>query len=222
MSSLATPITGTPSIPRRSSRYSARNVCLRARSPVMPKATRASDVRVLTGGKLSLGSRARCLTPRAELLGQRHVLGRRAAVVAPGLEYAGQLVEPGFGDEHRTTLLAELALAHDRVPVAIGAEGHGGVVDVEGAEPVTPDPSGEFVDHLVQRVARPHVVARGEQVAGVQADAEALAAAGRLQQLGEFLERASERAAGPRRVFEEQRATLGLGQRLLDHLAGAL
>ena len=42
MSSLATPMIGQSSSPRRSSRYSARNVIRRARSPVMPKMTSTS------------------------------------------------------------------------------------------------------------------------------------------------------------------------------------
>ncbi len=39
MSSLATPMIGQSSMSRRSSRYRARNVILRARSPVIPKIT---------------------------------------------------------------------------------------------------------------------------------------------------------------------------------------
>ena len=51
-------------------------------------------------------------------------------------------------------------------------------------------------------------------MAGVQAHAEALVAAGRVEQRGELLERAPERPAGARGVLEVQRAGLALGQRL--------
>ena len=59
-------------------------------------------------------------------------------------------------------------------------------------------------------------------MAGVEADAEALAAAGRLEQRGELAEGAPERPARARRVLQVQRAALGLGQRLADDRAGAL
>ena len=70
--------------------------------------------------------------------------------------------------------------------------------------------------------ARADVVARGEQVAGVQADAEPLVAAGDLDQPRQLLERAPERAARAGGVLEVQRAVLGLRERLGDHRAGAL
>src|ERR1700733_6371843 len=205
MSSAATPITGTFSSSRRSSRYSDRNVILRARSPVMPNTTRASDSRSLMAGNLALGSRSRGLTPRAQLLGQRHVLGRGTAVVASGLEHARQLLEPGFGDEHGATLLSELTFAHDRVAIAVGSEPDDRIVDVQGAKSIAPDRSVEIVDDPGQRVASPHVVTRREQMAGVEADAKAIAAAGGVDQLRELLERAPERAAGSRRVLEQER-----------------
>ena len=84
------------------------------------------------------------------------------------------------------------------------------------AQPVAADDLVELVDHLAERLARADVVARGEQVAGVQADAEALLAAGELDQRGELLERAPERPARAGGVLEQQRARLGLRERLLD------
>ena len=51
-------------------------------------------------------------------------------------------------------------------------------------------------------------------MAGVEADAEARAAAAGLEQRRELLERAPERAAGAGGVLEMQRAALGLGERL--------
>ena len=51
-------------------------------------------------------------------------------------------------------------------------------------------------------------------MAGVQADAEPLAAAGELDQPRQLLERAPERPAGAGGVLEVQRAVLGLRERL--------
>ena len=59
-------------------------------------------------------------------------------------------------------------------------------------------------------------------MAGVQADAEPLVAAGELDQPRELLEGAPERAARARGVLEVQRAVLGLRERLRDHRAGAV
>ena len=68
----------------------------------------------------------------------------------------------------------------------------------------------ELVERLVEPVRRADVVARGEQMAGVQAHPEPLAAAGRLEQRGQLVERAPERAAGAGGVLEVQLAALGL------------
>ena len=51
-------------------------------------------------------------------------------------------------------------------------------------------------------------------MAGVQAQAEALVAAGGVDQRGQLVERAPERAAGAGGVLEVQRAGVALGQRL--------
>ena len=66
------------------------------------------------------------------------------------------------------------------------------------------------------------VVAGREQVAGVQADAEPLVAAGGVDQPRQLLERAAERAARAGGVLEVQRAVVGLGQRLGDRLRRAV
>ena len=58
-------------------------------------------------------------------------------------------------------------------------------------------------------------------MAGVEADAQPRAAAGALQQLGELLEGAPERAAGTGGVLEMQLAALALRERLTDRLPRA-
>ena len=117
---------------------------------------------------------------------------------------------------------ADLAVAEVAVAVAVGAERRCGVVDVQRAEPVEADHAVELVEHGGERLGGADVVAGGEQVAGVQADAEPLVAAGGLDQPRELLERAPERAAGAGGVLEVQRAVVGLGERLGDHLRRAL
>ena len=58
-------------------------------------------------------------------------------------------------------------------------------------------------------------------MAGVQAHAQALLRAGRVDQLRELVEGAPERAAGAGRVLEVQLAALAVGERLGDRLARA-
>ena len=97
-----------------------------------------------------------------------------------------------------------------------------GVVEVQRPEAVQPDDGVELVDHAAQPLRGPHVVARGEQVAGVQAHAEPLVAARQLDQRRELLERAPERPPGAGGVLEVQRAGLRLGERLRDRRRRAL
>ena len=59
-------------------------------------------------------------------------------------------------------------------------------------------------------------------MAAVDADADPLAGAGRLDEALQLVEVAAERPLGAGRVLEQDRAALGLGERLADDLAGAL
>ena len=92
---------------------------------------------------------------------------------------------------------------------------------MQRAEPVEADDRVEVVEHAGQPSGGADVVAGGEQVAGVQADAEPLAAAGRS------ISRASssnERPSVPPAPAVSSRCSgqsLGLRQRLGDHLRGA-
>ena len=116
--------------------------------------------------------------------------------------------------------LADLAVAEVHVAVAVRAERVHRVVAVQRAEPVEPDDAVELVQHLGQVVRGADVVARGEQVAGVEADAEPLVPAGDLDQPRQLLERAPERPARAGGVLEVQRAIVALVQRRGDHPAG--
>jgi hypothetical protein len=82
------------------------------------------------------------------------------------------------------------------------------------------------VHDLGELVGRRNVEAGGEHVARVEAKPDPLVAAGQVETLAQLLERASECVAGTGRVLEEQRAALGLRERvvqrvrrLLPHLA---
>jgi hypothetical protein len=57
-------------------------------------------------------------------------------------------------------------------------------------------------------------------MARIQTHSQPSRAAGRVQQFGQLLERAAQRAARAGGVLEVKRAPVGLGQRLLDHLPG--
>src|SRR4029079_11623891 len=116
--------------------------------------------------------------------------------------------------------LAHLALADVGVLVAIGAHRDGAVVDVQAAQPVEADQPVEAVDDPRQSLGLADVEAAREQVAAVDADAEPLAAAGRLDEHRQLLEVASERARRAGGVLEQHRTALRLGQRCADELAG--
>src|ERR1700721_1132228 len=87
---------------------------------------------------------------------------------------------------------------------------------VQAPEPDDPVALGK---RLVEALDGANLIARGEQVAGVQAHAEALVAACRIDQCRQFLERAPKRAPGAGGVLEMQRAALRFGQGLPDPLA---
>ena len=83
--------------------------------------------------------------------------------------------------------------------------------------PTTRSPSSSTAG---ERRRRADLIAGGEQVAGVQAQPEAVVPAAGVQQRRELLERAPERAAGAGRVLEVQRAALRVRERRGEHLAG--
>src|SRR3954471_2423594 len=167
-------------------------------------------------------ARARAAAPRAQLLGPRDLVGALVRADAGGLQDARQALEARLGEPHLGGLVAELAGPEHRVAVAVGAESDLGVVEVQRAEAVQADLGAAVVQDRSQAVGGAHVEARGVEVAGVQADAEAPVAAGRADQRGELGERAPERATGARGVLEVQRAAVALGQGLLDDGARAL
>ena len=73
----------------------------------------------------------------------------------------------------------------------------------------------------VDAAARADVIARGEQVAGIEAQADPGVPAARIEQARELLDGPPERSAGSGGVLEVQLASLALGERLAYALARA-
>ncbi len=128
------------------------------------------------------------------------------AVRSRGLDQRGQRLEPRLGEKHGQARLADLALAQVGVAVAVAAERDLRVVDMQAAQALETNLGFELVDDLAQGFDGPDLIAGGEQVAAVEARAETLVAAGKLDQLGELVEVAAERSRGSGRVLEQQRA----------------
>ena len=125
----------------------------------------------------------------------------------PGVSrVAGRPSKRGSERKAARPLLAHLALADVGVAVAAGAERGGGVVDVDGAEALEADLRVGFVEDRAEVGLVGDVVALDEEVAGVEAEAEALAAAGQLDQLGGLVEVAAEQAFVAGGLLEQQRA----------------
>src|SRR5919108_4280781 len=138
------------------------------------------------------------------------------------LEHAREPLEARLRQKGCAARAADLAVAEVLVAVDVGAERRLRVVDVQRPEAVEPDDAVELVEHPRERLGTADVVARREQVAGVEADGGPLAAAGQLDQPRQLLERAPERAARAGGVLEVQRAAVRLRERLGDHRGGAL
>ena len=79
-----------------------------------------------------------------------------------------------------------------------------------------------FVEHRREALGVGDVVALDEEVAGVEAEAEAPAAAGQLDQLRGLVEVAAEQPFVAGGLLEQERAGVAVLQRRRDHLRGAL
>ena len=120
--------------------------------------------------------------------------------------------------EEGAEALAELALEHVRVPVAVRAERRRRVVDVQRAQPVEPDPVVDLGERRRHGVRIADVDSRDVEVAGVEADAEPRVAVERVDERRELVDRAADRAAGAGRVLEQEPRLLGAA---VEHLRGA-
>ena len=87
------------------------------------------------------------------------------------------------------------------------------------AEALEADLGVGFVEDRGEVLGVGDVVALDEQVAGVEAEAEALAAAGQLDQLGGLVEVAAEQAFVAGGLLEQERAGVAVLERRGDHFA---
>src|SRR5947207_55217 len=120
-------------------------------------------------------------------------------VGARDLEVGTQVLE-GRMREECAEVFADQPLPDIRVPVAIRAERGRAVVDVEGTQPVEAQTLVDLVYQLVDRLRVGDVVAGGEEMARVEAHAEARMAVELLEQYFELVERAADRSAGAGRI----------------------
>ena len=97
-----------------------------------------------------------------------------------------------------------------------GAERRGCVVHVQRPQTVEPDPRPHLLQHRRHLLRLADVDAGDEEVAGVEADAEALVAVESGDDRRQLLERAADRTAGAGRVLEQEP---GRVRAVLEHLA---
>ena len=134
---------------------------------------------------------------------------------APGpSKRAGSFSKAGSDRKAAQPARADLALARHGVAVAVRAERCLRVVHVQAAQAADADGLLEVLDHLADLLRRRDVEAGREHVARVEAHAEALVAAGQVDQLAQLLEGAADRVAGAGGVLEQQAAPLRLGERV--------
>ena len=103
---------------------------------------------------------------------------RTLAILAGRLEDARQLRPARRRQERRAAVLAELAVADVGVAVAVRAERGLRVVEMQRADTSATELARALAQHAAHPAGGAYVIAGGEQVAGVQAHAEALVAAG--------------------------------------------
>src|SRR5919197_2200901 len=114
-------------------------------------------------------------TLRAQAPAQRDLLLARArALGSLRLDDARHAFEARLGEEHRAAPSPELTLADVRVAVAVGAQRRLGVVEVKRTEASLADDLQAVVEDSRQALLAADVEPRGEEVAGVQAYAQAL------------------------------------------------
>src|SRR3954465_14161154 len=113
------------------------------------------------------------------------------------------MLELRMGDED-AQVLAEHPVADVVVAVAVGAEWRLRVVHVQRAKAIEADLLVLLGEHLVELLLTSDVVTGDVEVAGVEADAEALVLPECAVERGELVDRASDRVAGARRVLDQE------------------
>src|SRR3989442_6275529 len=119
------------------------------------------------------GPRRRRVRPRDE--GPQSLQIPPIAGIGPGqLEAAWQFPETFLVHEETKRFLSELAVPDVRVAVELRSEVAHRVVQVERADPAESDGLVDCPEQRLVAVSRPEVVARGERVACVNADTDAV------------------------------------------------
>src|SRR5829696_750862 len=136
-------------------------------------------------------------------------------VGAWGLHHGGEALH-GLGGQEGAHPLAELALEHVRVPVAVRPERRGRVVDMQRSEAVEPDPLLHLLEDAAEGLRLPDLDPRHVEMARVEADPQPRMALEGVEDDGELVDRAADRAAGAGRVLEQEPRRLGAA---VEHLA---
>src|SRR5207247_2881038 len=118
------------------------------------------------------------------------------------LEGHGHTQEATVGHEPAEGGHAQLALADLFVAIEPGAEGRLGVVEMEGADAPDPHVAGTALHGGVVAFGLSEIVAGGEEVAGVEADPDALRNLDGAEEQGELLEGPADGRAAARGVLE--------------------
>src|SRR3954462_8816365 len=106
------------------------------------------------------------------------------------------------------------------MPVAVRAEVRLRVVHVQAPQSLEADGGDALVEHRLDSLRRADLEASREEVTRGQANANPVVPAAALNEGRELGERTAERALRTRRVLEQQRAALGLGECDTECLAG--
>src|SRR5262245_32531611 len=114
------------------------------------------------------------------------------------LEDQRHVAQPGIADDPAERGKAEPSLPDRRVAVGVAAEALSRVVQVDRGEAREAEPPLEASQRLVVAAGRRQVVARGQQVAGVETHARALRPLHAGQDLLEMLESMAEARSLPR------------------------
>ena len=137
-----------------------------------------------------------------------------------GFEQHRQRGEPRVVDNPPEGLEPEPAFANVLVTIDAAAAGFLRVVHVKRLQSRKPDDPAEGVERLAIAIFRTDVVSRGQQVAGVEADADAWRAAERVDDGGEMFEPVAEVGSLAGRVLQQDHRP-ALGTRA-QHLAEAI
>src|SRR5712692_286406 len=153
--------------------------------------------------------RRRRVRPRDE--GPERLQIPPVARVGPGkLEAARDFPEALLVHEESERLLPELPFPDVRVAVELRSEVAHRIVQVERPDPPESDGFVDGPEEAVVAVPRPEVVARGERMARVDADAEAIRVRRTLHHLRELLEPISDHGPRTRRVLQDREHVRGV------------